>query len=55
MTDQITTVLDPEAELRWRAWQTRGAESDRRTARAMRIVMLVVVAFLAAWLIVVLA
>ena len=36
MTDQPAIVADPEAELRWRKWQARGAEGDRRTAKRMR-------------------
>ena len=47
MTDQPAIVADPEAELRWRKWQARGAEGDRRTAKRMRgLVMLIAVAFL---------
>ncbi len=42
-------VADPEAELRWRNWQARGLEDDRRTAKKMRGVMVVMVAALLAW------
>jgi hypothetical protein len=44
MTDLAATVADPEAELRWRNWQTRGAEGDRRTATRMRGVMMLIAA-----------
>ena len=40
MTDQTAILADPEAELRWRNWQARGAEGDRRTARRMRGLMI---------------
>lgn len=50
MTPQAA-LADPEAELRWRTWQARGAEGDRRTAKRMRglmilIAMAVLVSFL---------
>jgi hypothetical protein len=40
MTHQA--LADPEAELRWRAWQARGVEGDRRTAKRMRAFMVLV-------------
>ena len=47
MTDQAAIVADPEAELRWRNWQARGAEGDRRTAKRMRgLAVLIAAAFL---------
>ena len=55
MTSQVATVLDAEGELRWREWQTRGAESARRTARKMRTAMLLIAAVLVIWFTVLLA
>ncbi len=55
MTSQVATVLDPKGELRWREWQARGAEGDRRTATRMRAVMLLIAAVLIVWLTVLLA
>jgi hypothetical protein len=46
MTTQAAVV--PDAETRWRNWQARGVESDRRTAKTMRGVLLAIVA---AWLV----
>lgn len=48
MTIQATVIPDVEADIRWRAWQARGAVTDRRTAARMRMVMLLVVAALIA-------
>jgi len=44
MTNLVATITQPEADIRWRNWQARGAESDRRTATRMRKVMLLIVA-----------
>jgi hypothetical protein len=44
MTNLVATVTQPEADIRWRNWQARGDESDRRTATRMRKVMLLIVA-----------
>ena len=47
MTDQAAIVANPEAERRWRNWQARGTEGDRRTANRMRgLVILIAAAFL---------
>ena len=43
MMDQAA-VPDAEAEIRWRNWQTRGIESDRRTTKRMRGLMLLIAA-----------
>jgi hypothetical protein len=51
MTDVDAAVTDPEADARWRAWQARGAASDRRAAARVRVVLLIVVAVLALWLV----
>ena len=37
-------LADPEAELRWRTWQARGVEGDRRTAKRMRGLMILIAA-----------
>ena len=50
MTSSVATVLDADGELRWREWQARGAKSDRRTARRMWTVMLLIAAVLVIWL-----
>ena len=50
MTRSVATVLDADAEVRWREWQARGAESDGRTARRMWTVMLLLAAGLVLWL-----
>ena len=55
MTSHIAIISDPEAEIRWRDWQARGAASDRRTATRMRRSMLLIVTALAVWFFVQLA
>jgi hypothetical protein len=55
MTDQAAVLADPEAELRWRNWQARGAEGDRRTAKRMRGLMMLIVAAFLVWFVVQLA
>jgi hypothetical protein len=40
MTTLAATVPEREAELRWREWQARGERNDRRSAKMMRIVFL---------------
>ena len=55
MTDQAAIVADPEAELRWRKWQARGAEGDRRTAKRMRGLMILIAAAFLVWCVVQLA
>jgi len=42
MTTQVAIVPDAEAELRWRNWEARGVEGDRRTAKRMRVLMLLI-------------
>ena len=46
MTDRVAVVADPEAALRWRNWQARGARADRRTAKRMRGLMILLAAAL---------
>lgn len=55
MTNQVAIVPDAEAELRWRTWQARGAEGDRRTAKTMRGLTLLIAAGLLVWFVVQLA
>ena len=55
MTDQPAIVADPEAELRWRKWQARGAEGDRRLAKRMRGLMILIAAAFLVWFVVQLA
>ena len=49
MTTPVAIVRDAEAELRWRKWQARGVEADRRTEKRMRQLMLLIAAGLLAW------
>jgi hypothetical protein len=49
MINPVTTPLDAGADLRWRNWQARSAESDRRTATRMRSLMFVIVIVFAVW------
>jgi hypothetical protein len=55
MTDQTAEFPDLQAEIQWRAWQARGAETDRRTATRMHRLTLVVVTAFAVWFFVQLA
>ena len=55
MTDQAAILADPEAELRWRNWQARGAEGERRTAKRMRGLMILIAAVFIVWFVVRLA
>ena len=55
MTDQPAIVAEPEAELRWRNWQARGAEGDRRMATRMRGLMILIAAVFVMWFVVQLA
>ena len=45
-------AAESESELRWRAWEARGLENDRRTAWRMRVLLLVAGAAVAIWTIV---
>jgi hypothetical protein len=49
MTTHVATLPETETEIRWREWKTRGAESDRRTAKRMRLFMLFILAVFAIW------
>ena len=55
MTDQAAIVADPEAELRWRNWKAQGADADRRTAKRMRGLMILIAAAFVVWFVVRLA
>jgi hypothetical protein len=50
MTTLVAIVPDVEAEIRWRKWEARGAEHDRRlaqnTRRFMFLLLLVAVGVL---------
>ncbi len=46
MTNLAVTLTPSDADIRWRTWQARGAEGDRRTAARMRKLMLFIVAAL---------
>jgi hypothetical protein len=35
MTNHIALTADASADIRWREWQARGAEGDRRSAATM--------------------
>jgi len=52
MTNLVATVAQAEADIRWRNWQARAAERDRRTATRMRKVLLLLVAALVVWFLV---
>ena len=47
MTNVDVAPIDAAAELRWQNWLARGAETDRRTMKRMRVVMLVIAIALA--------
>jgi hypothetical protein len=51
MTNQVAIIPDAEAEVRWRNWQVRGAEADRRTAKRMRGWMLLLAAGFLVWIV----
>jgi len=52
VTTQVEIVPETEAEVRWRNWQARGAEGDRRTAKRMRGLMLLIAAGFVVWVVV---
>jgi hypothetical protein len=49
MTNQVAIAPDAESDIRWRDWQARGAESDRRTASRMGKLMRLIATALAVW------
>jgi hypothetical protein len=52
MTGPAATIPTPEADLRWRQWQARGAADDRRTARRMGTAMVLMAIGFVIWLLV---
>ena len=52
MTDLAATTVDAEAELRWRNWEARGAEGDRRTATRIRALMFLIGVGMLVWVVV---
>ncbi len=52
MEPQYTTAQDADLEVRWRAWQARGAEADRRTAMTTRTLSVLIAIALGGWLLV---
>ena len=52
MTGPIAAVVDSAADVRWQAWQARGAASDRRSSRIMGRVLASIVILVAGWLVV---
>jgi len=52
MTPQVTNAPDADAEVRWRKWQARGAEADRRNAKNMRRLLMLIAASIATWAVV---
>ncbi|MGE0451400.1 MAG: hypothetical protein AB7Q29_17645 [Vicinamibacterales bacterium] len=55
MTDQAAIVAGPDVALRWRNWQARGAEGDRRMVTRMRGVTILIAGALLVWFVVQLA
>jgi hypothetical protein len=55
MTARTAVAAESESDLRWRAWEARGVENDRRTAGRMRVLLLFVGAAVAIWTIVLVA
>ena len=49
MTD-LATFPDSQSAIRWRNWQARGVENDRRTATRLRALMLVIATAFAVWI-----
>jgi hypothetical protein len=50
MTSHAALAPDAEADIRWREWQVRGAEGDRRRVATMRRLSVLVSIGLAVWL-----
>ena len=49
MTLQTSFIDSTDSDRRWREWQTRGSEADRRTSARTRTMILVIAAALGAW------
>ena len=52
MTTLVAIVPETDAEIRWRNWEARGAEGDRRRAKRMRGLMLLIAAGFVVWAVV---
>lgn len=52
MTTNTALAPDVEADIRWRDWQARGAEGDRRRAATMGRLTVLISIGLAIWLLV---
>jgi hypothetical protein len=50
MTNHIALTADADANVRWREWQARGAEADRRRAATMSGLTVLVSVGLTFWL-----
>jgi hypothetical protein len=50
MTLHDSPAVDAEADIRWRDWQARGADGDRRRAATMWKLSVIVTLALALWL-----
>lgn len=49
MIDDMTTVADVDAERRWREWQARGMDSDRRASWIMHRLLFCAIAIPTVW------
>jgi hypothetical protein len=49
MTELAATAADAEAQLRWRNWEARGAEGDRRRGKTILALMILVAAAFLVW------
>jgi hypothetical protein len=51
MTDlaAIAADADAEAQLRWRNWEARGTENDRRRGKTIRALMILLAAAFLLW------
>lgn len=49
MSTNFAVAPDTDAAARWRKWQARGAEEDRRMTKRMRGLMLLVAAGFVVW------
>ena len=50
MTTYTAALPDADADIRWRDWQARGAEGDRRRAAIMGRLMVLIAIALTVWL-----
>jgi hypothetical protein len=52
MIEHAATAPGSDADARWRAWEARGAEHDRRTAARIRRLALLIAIALLVWFVV---